>query len=62
MTVAQLTPIRADHTALALLAAYVVVAYVFAIGDFISAPDTSGASCPIAENCYCNFVLPDLSS
>jgi hypothetical protein len=62
MTDAELAPIRADHTALALLAAYVVVASAFAVGDFIGAPDSSGASCPVEENCYCYFVLPDRSS
>ena len=51
MTNAQLVPTRADHTALALLTAYVVVACAFAVGDFIAASDTSGASCPIVENC-----------
>jgi hypothetical protein len=62
MTDAQLAPTRADHTALALLAAYVVVASVLAAGEFIPRLGSSGASCPIAESCYCNFVLPDFSS
>ena len=62
MTDAQLAPTRADRTALALLAAYVVVASAFAMGDVIAARDSSGASRPIAENCNCYFVLPDFSS
>lgn len=62
MSDAQIAPTRADHTVLALLAAYVFVASAFAVGDFIAARDASGASCPIVENCNCYFVLPDLSS
>jgi hypothetical protein len=62
MTDAQLAPARADRTALRLLAAYVVVASAFAAAEFIAIPFSSGVSCPIVETCYCNFVLPDLSS
>jgi hypothetical protein len=59
MTDAELAPTRADHTGLALLAAYVLVASAFAAGEFLARPDSSGASCPIVETCYCNFVLPE---
>ena len=59
MTDAQLAPTRADQIALALLAAYVVVATAFALNDFFARSDWSGASCPIVENCHCNFVLPE---
>jgi len=62
MTHAELVSTPADRTALALLAAYVTVASAFAAEDFIAAPDSSGASWPIVENCHCYFVLPDLSS
>jgi len=61
MTSAEVAPTRADRTGLALLAAYVTVASAFAIAEFIASPDSSGASCPIVENCNCYFVLPDLS-
>ncbi len=62
MTHAELVSTPADRTALALVAAYVTVASAVAVGEFIAASDSSGASCPIVENCNCNLVLPDLSS
>jgi hypothetical protein len=62
MTDAELAPTRVDHIALRLLAAYVVLAIGFAAGEFIVKADSSGASCPIVDSCYCNFVLPDLGS
>ena len=62
MTHAEIAPTHADRTALALLAAYVTAASAFAVADFVAARNSSGASCPIVENCHCYFVLPDLNS